>query len=112
MNDTITLSLDSIIDKESPDITEHIKTVGISFFRENGKYLMNFSYSKFMQAISAKSGRKQIVTGKTCEEIVELRKNNTDISLIKMLNLSPATYYRRLKRMYKVPEQLYAKTLF
>ena len=61
MNDTITLSLDSIIDKEKPDISEHIKTVGISFLRKNGKYLMNFNYSKFMQAISAKSGRKQLI---------------------------------------------------
>lgn len=112
MNNTITLSIDSIIDNNSPEIAENIETVGISFLRDNGKYFMNFNYDKFMQSISAKSGRKQIVTGKTCKEIVELRKNNTDITLIKMLKLSPATYYRKLKRMYKVPEQLYAHTYF
>lgn len=112
MNETITLPIDSIIDKEAGEISDLIDSVGISFHRQDNNYLMNFNYDKFMQSISSKSGRKKIFTGKTCKEIVELRENNTDITLIKMLKLSPATYYRKLKRMYKVPEQLYAHTYF
>jgi len=64
-------------------------------------FTFNFDTDRVKQIKSRGAGRKEVYTPTpvTCAEVAEMRKTMTEAEILKELEISRSTYYRRLKRL-------------